>query len=1221
MADLIRILKNDLYDYRWSVDGNKYGESYDVTTQDGFSDPTLEKAGWERVLKVNGSLFYTYDSAHYACGLEKAFGDNHQDTSMTAVSDYNDAMAIACLEDGSLIFDKQSNIISNYLDSAYGAITGLGVLLNGATVDMYTGFDTQWNQISGRTVIGVDKDGNFLSYSFEGTTGSSGLTGAQVQTKCLTLGFYNAIMLDGGGSVFREYLRSYDISSSRSVKNALMLYRKRKTNPFIPRTSKTLPSDMTYTSSVTNWNRWWYEDTFNAGATASVCLPNCTTYAIGRSGEIANKSCRDYEIMDRTGFPNASDWFANAKWETGQTPKLGAIACWTDNGNNWGGHVAIVEQTDGTNKGTYLSMSGYQAASSGTRSFTNPGKDASWYFQYLDFTTTNYYYTTYDDRGGSFLGYIYNPYIEDSAEMPTEVSRDTTQNQLKVNTDVTLKVRLDPSTNSKTLGTITSSDNYYNVLDVTSDADYTWYQIGENDYVADDGSWVTYYEAETSTYYTVTLNASPEEGGAVEGAGSYEAGITCTISATPNTNYTFNSWSDENTDNPRSLTVDSNIELSANFDYIQPAVKYKVNATISPSAAATAGCYVTGTGEYEVNTVVTLTAIAVSGYKFDSWSDGQTTGSISINVTRDINAVANFSVDTSKYKVTTECEYDDFGTMTGAGEYSAGESVTIAADIVNSKYKFNCWYMRRSEASSILSTINQNPYTFSCYDDYEFTLSLTDASKYKTVTLHSNNDEWGSVEGAGTFETGITTTISAIAKGGYMFVKWSDDNTLATRSITVNDNIELTAYFAKSSYSTIIVQINGESNVTENLNASFVNYSKNYIYKFYLNGTLWGTSTTEDISLLVNNDFEANLLTSTKGTFYLDVEAVDSDGDTREYQRNIPFVVNIPDSFGLTLDITESTPSNQFNNYSVASFTSWILKYKVTQTAPSGYTNHAVLGNVSASATIGDVRLGQSQVTYICTGNSSDYDSTITLQVADGRRTVSASKLISVKGYYSPAYRLRKLELQKATENKYNCFIAFSINIAGVAWGNSVYSQDITIEINGKTYSEVVAWDDYNAWLYATVGDASLEEGVAYTITVKYRDRVLAALSSSTWYTAVQSLNSKLPLSLYDDTEGNVGVAFGEQSVGENVVKLGMETTFGTGVQLNASKYDNNGNILEVSKDAYDLLAGDWDTLVTWEDTNGKYANRIKCMTGEEYSALTTKSDHILYFLTSTPKY
>lgn len=78
-----------------------------------------------------------------------------------------------------------------------------------------------------------------MSYSFAGVTGKSGMTGAQVQKKCLELGFYNAIMLDGGGSVFREYLGKYDISTTRKVKNALILYRRKKkadTTPAEPST-------------------------------------------------------------------------------------------------------------------------------------------------------------------------------------------------------------------------------------------------------------------------------------------------------------------------------------------------------------------------------------------------------------------------------------------------------------------------------------------------------------------------------------------------------------------------------------------------------------------------------------------------------------------------------------------------------------------------------------------------------------------------------------------------------------------------------------------------------------------------------------------------------------------------------------------------------------------------------------------------------------------------
>lgn len=1218
MADLIKIIKSDLYDYRWSVDGNKYGESYDITTQDGFSDPTLEKEGWERVLKVNGSLFYTYDSAHYARGLEKAFGSNHQDASMTAVSDYNDAMAIACLEDGQFIFDKQSNIIANYLDSAYGAITGLGVLLQGKSVDMHTGFDTQWDQISGRTVIGVDSDGNYLSYSFAGTTGSGGLTGEQVQSKCIELGFYNAIMLDGGGSVFREYFRSYDISSTRSVKNALMLYRKRKANPFIPRTSKTLPSDMTYTSGVTNWNRWWYEDVFNAGATASVCLPNCTTYAMGRSGEIANKSCRDNEIMNRTGFPDASDWFSNAKWETGQTPKLGAIACWTDNGNNWGGHVAVVEETDGTNANTKLSMSGYQAASSGTRSFTNPGKDASWYFQYLDFETTNYYYTTYDDRGGSFLGYIYNPYIGDSISLPQGVSRDKTKNQIKLNTDVTLKVRIDPSTNSKIVSTMSASDSYYDVLSIYSDDDYTWYQIGEDNYVADNGSWVTYYEEESINYYTISALASPEDGGSIEGAGVYEEGTTCILKVTPSTNYIFNNWSDGNTDNPRSIIVTDTLSLTANFTYITPTTKYKVTTSILPEEAIEAGCTVTGSGEYEINTVVTLTATAASGYKFVSWNDGQTTNSISINVTRDIEAIATFEKDTAKYTITTECDYTDFGTMEGAGVYEAGEEVTLNATITNSNYEFDCWYIYE-EGYTIALTAGSIKYTYTPGNNCRCVLSLIDKSNYREIKLSVNDASMGAVNGAGEYKVNSQVSISAMPNDEFMFVKWSDGNTSPTRSFVLTDDVSLIAYFAKSSSSATIIQINGDSAVTENLNASFVNYNRNYTYNFYYDNSLWGTSTDGSINLLINNDFEAAMLTTTSQIFNMDVEAVDSDGSVREYQRNIPFTVTLPESFGVSLKIISSEGLSLFKDLSIAGFSRWVIKYEITQTAPTGYTNHATLNELQITNNIGNVIKGNNQVTYVCTSSKEDYNANITFSISDNRGSAQLEWDKDVKGYHIPTYTLRQLELQEATKTKYNCFVSFNLDYEGSDWRNNINVDELIVSCDGTEYTKKVTWDDYKGWYYALVGDSNLSPDISHEVIVKYRDLVLATLSTSTWYTATQFINSKLPLSLYDDTVGNVGVAFGEQSDGENIIKMGMETTFGTGVQLNASKYDNKGNLLEVSKDAYDLLNGDWDAMVRWDNTNGKYANRIACMTGAEYRALTSKDDHVLYFLTSVP--
>lgn len=233
MGNLIKIIKDDNYEYEWSVDGNRYGDKYDTTIQTGFADLELEKQGWERILKVNASLFYAWNdngvTKHFACGLEKSRGVINQELEMDCVKDYNSCMAIACIGD-ELYFASQNWIIANKLDEAYGAVTGLGLILAGrARDDMHKGFESQFNQLAGRTIIGEDKEGNFMSYSIKGDDNKAGLTGKQAQQKCLELGFYNAIMLDGGSSVFREYMGKYDISTGRKVKNALILYRKKKT--------------------------------------------------------------------------------------------------------------------------------------------------------------------------------------------------------------------------------------------------------------------------------------------------------------------------------------------------------------------------------------------------------------------------------------------------------------------------------------------------------------------------------------------------------------------------------------------------------------------------------------------------------------------------------------------------------------------------------------------------------------------------------------------------------------------------------------------------------------------------------------------------------------------------------------------------------------------------------------------------------------------------------
>lgn len=62
-----------------------------------------------------------------------------------------------------------------------------------------------------------------------------------------------------------------------------------------------------------------------------------------------------------------------------------------------------------------------------------------------------------------------------------------------------------------------------------------------------------------------------------------------------------------------------------------------------------------------------------------------------------------------------------------------------------------------------------------------------------TITVKAG--EGGTVSGGGIIESGTKTTLKATPNSGYKFVKWSDGNTSASRTITVTGNATYTAYF------------------------------------------------------------------------------------------------------------------------------------------------------------------------------------------------------------------------------------------------------------------------------------------------------------------------------------------------------------------------------------------------------------------------------------------
>ena len=133
--------------------------------------------------------------------------------------------------------------------------------------------------------------------------------------------------------------------------------------------------------------------------------------------------------------------------------------------------------------------------------------------------------------------------------------------------------------------------------------------------------------------YTISTLA---ENGSVEGTGVYDYGMNVILTAVPNRHYLFTQWSDGNIDNPRTVFVGGNATYDAEFS-IDPNSLYTVMVSYDISCGV-----VTGGGDYNYGTQITLTAIPNSGYEFKQWSNGLTYNPYRFTVVSDLNLEAEF---------------------------------------------------------------------------------------------------------------------------------------------------------------------------------------------------------------------------------------------------------------------------------------------------------------------------------------------------------------------------------------------------------------------------------------------------------------------------------------------------------------------------------------------------------------------------------------------------
>ena len=190
---------------------------------------------------------------------------------------------------------------------------------------------------------------------------------------------------------------------------------------------------------------------------------------------------------------------------------------------------------------------------------------------------------------------------------------------------------------------------------------------------------------------TITATANPTEGGSVEGTGSYDYGTEITLTATPNTGYTFVEWNDGITENPRNVTVSRDSNFVANF------------ATNTYTLTYMDGNDVLGEQTYAFGATVTPIAEPTKeGYTFTGWNPAVPATMPAENVT----VYAQWQVNS--YTVTATANPTEGGIVEGTADndvfvngtaYNYGTRIRLIAQ-VNTGYQFVNWTINDSVVST-----------------------------------------------------------------------------------------------------------------------------------------------------------------------------------------------------------------------------------------------------------------------------------------------------------------------------------------------------------------------------------------------------------------------------------------------------------------------------------------------------------------------------------------
>ena len=659
-------------------------------------------------------------------------------------------------------------------------------------------------------------------------------------------------------------------------------------------------------------------------------------------------------------------------------------------------------------------------------------------------------------------------------------------------------------------GNVSGSGVYYymNLVSLTATPMYGYHFSRWNDgntqnprtiTVMQDSSFTAYFAVNT---YSIVGTSNSTAMGSVTGGGTYTYLHEMSLTATPAFGYHFVQWNDQNTDNPRTITVTRDSAFTAQF----AANSYSITA--EPNNPTMGSAY--GSGTYNFNTTATLTAVAEYGYHFTQWSDGVTDNPRTVTVQNSATYTAQFEINS--YIITVQSSNPAIGTTSGGGSYNYLTPVNITAN-PNAGYHFTQWSDGNTDNPRLVSVTQNATYTA------QFAINSY------AVGVQSSNTNMGSVSGSGTYNHNSTATLTATAYYGYHFVQWQDGNTDNPRSVVVTDSAQFTAEFAYNSY---LVTANS-SNVT--IGTATGGGSYNYLSQVALTAvaaphyhfTMWNDSIEDNprtITVTRDTVFTAHFAIDRHTIGVLTDDATrgtTSGSDTVDY--NTAVWIGATANYGYHFTAWNDGNSSNPRRVVISQDTLFTASFAPNQYTATCMVNDSTMGTAaiatSAMQTGMPVYQGDylTPLTFTATAHYGYHFTGWSDGVTENPRALTLRQDTSLTAIFAV--------------NTYTVNVAAADSTMGTVGGSGTYNylSQVNISANASAHHHFLQWNDGNT---SNPRMVTLTSDTAFT----------AIFEEDEQYTIVVNVNDSARGSLTVGSQAGVGSYEADYYIGENVTLI-----------------------------------------------------------------------------------